>query len=141
LVPLAANPMSGGVNCPPSTVRLSPSPSAPDSGVPGVTVVNAAAVAVPPGAADAGLEDDRGPQRSGMRTVRCAEGKYLGSALTFTVPARATDPECEEIVLAAATPDEALGEAAAWPAREPTTPAAARATAAPKLIVRFTNPP
>src|SRR5215813_7000262 len=37
LVPLAANPMSGGVTCTPATVLLAPSPSAPDNGVPGVT--------------------------------------------------------------------------------------------------------
>ena len=93
LVPLAANPMSGGVTCTPATARLSPSPSAPDSGVPAVTVVNGPAVAVPPGEADAALENDCGPWRSGMRAMRCAEGEYLGSVATFTVPAKATDAE------------------------------------------------
>jgi hypothetical protein len=86
--------MSGGVSSKPATERLSPSPSAPDSGVPGVTVVNGPpAVVVPLGEAEAGLEDDCGPRRSGMRTARCVEGTYLGSVATFTVPARATDPE------------------------------------------------
>jgi hypothetical protein len=85
--------MSGGVSCNPATELLSPSPSAPDSGVPGVTVVNGLAVVVPLGEAEAGLEDDCGPRRSGMRTARCVEGTYLGSVATFTVPARATDPE------------------------------------------------
>jgi hypothetical protein len=56
-------------------------------------VVNGPAVVVPLGEADAGLEDDCGPRRSGMRTALCAEGEYLGSVATFTVPARATDPE------------------------------------------------
>jgi hypothetical protein len=57
-------------------------------------VINGPAVAVPVvGAAGAGLADDCGPRRSGMRTVRPFEGLYLGSVATFTVPARATDPE------------------------------------------------
>src|SRR5215467_13718767 len=69
LVPLAAKPMSGGVSCTPATVPLSLSPSAPDSGLPGVTAVNAPAVATPPGETDAGLADDCGPRRSGIRMV------------------------------------------------------------------------
>ena len=93
LVPLAENPMSGGVSCPSPRALLSASPSVPDSGVPGVTVVNRLAVLVPPGEADAPREDDRGPRRSGMRTAPCFESEYLGSVATFTVPARATDPE------------------------------------------------
>src|SRR5262249_38855712 len=92
LVPFAVNPMSGGVSCPPATVPLSPSPSAPGNGVPGVTAASAPAVAAPPGEAGAGLEDDCRPRRSGMRIVPHAEGAYLGSLATFTVPARATDP-------------------------------------------------
>jgi hypothetical protein len=58
-----------------------------------VTVVNGPAVAVPPGKADAALENNCGPRRNGMRTIRCAEREYLGSVATFTVPAKATDPE------------------------------------------------
>jgi hypothetical protein len=58
-----------------------------------VTVVNELPTVVPPGEAAAGREDDCGPRRSGMRTVRRGEGEYLGSVATFTVPARATDPE------------------------------------------------
>jgi len=50
-------------------------------------------VTVPPGKADAALENNCGPRRSGMRTLRCAEREYLGSVATFTVPAKATDPE------------------------------------------------
>src|SRR5262252_4347903 len=45
------------------------------------------------------------------------------------------------MALPAVTRDAALGEAAAWPTREPMTQAVSRATAAPKLIVRLTNPP
>jgi hypothetical protein len=56
-------------------------------------VVNGPAVVVPLGETDAALEGDCGPRRSGMRTAPCAEGEYLGSAATFTVPAMATDPE------------------------------------------------
>jgi hypothetical protein len=58
-----------------------------------VTVINGTAVVVPPGETGAVLADDCGPRRSGMRTVRRFEGVYLGSVATFTVPARATDPE------------------------------------------------
>jgi hypothetical protein len=29
-----------------------------------------------------------------MRTAPCVEREYLGIVATFTVPARATDPEC-----------------------------------------------
>jgi hypothetical protein len=56
-------------------------------------VTNGRVVVVPPGEADAALEGDCGPRRSGMRTAPCAEGEYLGSVATFTVPAMATDPE------------------------------------------------
>jgi hypothetical protein len=55
-------------------------------------VINGPTVAVPPDRADAGLADDCGPRRSGMRTARRFEGEYLGSLATFTVPAKATDP-------------------------------------------------
>jgi hypothetical protein len=48
---------------------------------------------MPPGEADTALENDCGPRRSGMREMRWAEGEYLGSVATFTVPAKATDPE------------------------------------------------
>jgi len=56
-------------------------------------VVSEPAADALPGEADAGREDDCGPRRSGMRARRCFEGEYLGSLATFTVPARATDPE------------------------------------------------
>src|SRR5215470_793464 len=83
LAPLAANPMSGGVTCTPATARLSLSPSAPDSGFAGVTVVNGPVVAMPPGEADDALENDCGPRRSGMRAMRCAEGEHLGNVATL----------------------------------------------------------
>jgi hypothetical protein len=56
-------------------------------------VVSGLAVVAPPVEADAGLEADCGPRRSGTRTTRCFEGEYLGSLATFTVPALATDPD------------------------------------------------
>jgi len=56
-------------------------------------VINGPAVVVPLGEADAALEDDCGPRRSGMRTAPRFDGESLGSAATFTVPAKATDPE------------------------------------------------
>jgi len=56
-------------------------------------MVNRLAVLVPLGEADAAREGDCGPRRSGMRTAPCVEREYLGSVATFTVPAKATDPE------------------------------------------------
>jgi hypothetical protein len=85
--------MSGGVTFVPITLPLLPSPSVADSGVPGVTVSDAPAAVVPPGEADAGIEDDCVPRRSGMVTSRRVEGTNLGNLATFTVRARRTDPE------------------------------------------------
>jgi hypothetical protein len=56
-------------------------------------VVSTLAVLVPLDEADDARERDCGPRRSGMRTAPCVEREYRGSVATFTVPARATDPE------------------------------------------------
>src|SRR5215468_846141 len=140
LVPLAAKPMSGGVSCTPATLALAPSPSVPDSGVPGVTVTDGPATA-PPGEADAALEDDCGPRRSGMRTAPRFDGESRGSSATFTVPANGTDQEWWAMAPAPPARALAFGEATAGPARKPTTDPASRATAAPNVMMRLTNPP
>jgi hypothetical protein len=85
--------MSGGVSCCPITEMLSPSPSVPVSGVPGVTVSAEAAASVTSGEVDAWGAEDCRPGRSGTRTLLLVEGTDLGRVATFTVPAGRTEPE------------------------------------------------
>src|SRR5579863_1784549 len=91
LVPLAANPISGGVTCTPSTLPLAPSPSVPDSGVPCVTVTNGPVAGVSAG--DAALADDCGPRLSGLLQAPRFYGETFGNLATFTVPAKGTHRE------------------------------------------------